>query len=161
VKRLLSIIFLGALFLSFAIIPWVLPSFGFRLPSAGDDEETLRDFMNKPLESDIESDRTYLKPGEKKKLRPASEDKGPFKADDLFDLEEIVWPHFDLSPWNFREWHPSLEFPNSPIAYGSPGRVIQGRLPEDAVDSEGRGWYLTGCIIDCPEIRYDCNLPYT
>ena len=149
-----------------AIVP--ISHSALRLPGMGDDEGTLRDHIEKAYESDIEPAREMDRDGRqvvKDAIRRASEDKAPWKGDvdNLWDMEAMYWPHFDISPWNFAD-SPIIEdyYTNPPVVDGYAQPWFRwGGGPEDSHDpeEEGFGWYTVGCSLSCPAIRYDCDNP--
>ena len=109
---------------------------GFKLPGTGDtasEEEGLHEFMRKTREQDLGSSRDGSVD------RKASEDKKPWLGSDLQSLESIVWPHAEISPWNF----------DIPTIVENPDKIYR---PGDS----GAGWYVAGCAILGPS-SVECN----
>ncbi|GAG08415.1 unnamed protein product, partial [marine sediment metagenome] len=108
----------------------------------------LHQAVNQTYERHIENSRTEDPP-----TRKASEDKMPNLSNDLWDMELPVWPHFDLSPWNW-----DIDFAWYPDPYDGPYTVW---TPEEAFDPEDpTGWYLHGCWIYCPSLIYCDDGPF-
>lgn len=163
-------------FLILLIILLPFQSSAIKLSSMGDDEEdSLSQYMRKPYESDIESARRPAPEiiperaitGNQNINRPASENKSPMQADNLWDMELPYWDSFEFSPWNYAEYDiPNFMNPPAIVGYAQPG-LPTFRYPEEAADPEKPPLaYGVGCALSCPTIRAGgwgekCTDPYT
>ncbi|MHC4560645.1 MAG: hypothetical protein ACYS80_25475, partial [Planctomycetota bacterium] len=113
----------------------------------GGDYQPIQKAVPRTMERHLESSRA------ENPRRRASEDKYPNAADNLWDMELPVWPHFDISPWNW-----DINFDWYPDPYDGPRTPWK---PEDAFDPfDPSGWYLFGCWISCFPAVIDCTREY-
>lgn len=124
----------------------------------GDDDDSLRDYVGKPMESDIESarKRPVINPERAVRsegtYRKASEDKSPMQGDDIWDMELPYWEGFDMTPWNFPDI-PAFANPPELPGYGYYPGIRNFRYPEQPVPEDTApipGMYYVGCSLSCP-----------
>lgn len=124
------------------------------LPSMGDPDEGLYDYINKTTEDQVESTRTT----DPKPRRKASEDKHFSQGDSLHDEELVYWPHFDIGPWNWELPDINIRWPDLPGYADDWPQSRYGYLPPWQT-YPGDGTTITSFVCltsNCPDV-VDCE----
>lgn len=136
---------------------------GTLLHSRRGDNESLREYLNKTTEHDLDEERISTLPHGKGVKRKASEDKSPINADNLWEMELPVWPHYDISGWNWQSSWDDTQW--NPTTLAKKKKRGIGILPfgDETFDSQepGSGWYLIGCWLNCPNEINCTGGPFT
>jgi hypothetical protein len=133
-------------------------AYAVRLPSLGEDDSSLQEYLNRTLEQEINGKRIKTTPVDQRiQERKASEDKAPFTSDNLWDMELPAWPHFNISAPNLGS-NPKYNYIPNPYNY-IPNPQARGYIPQDERKVQP-GWYVIGCVLFCPGFP-DCDEPFT